>query len=227
MPPAEVEVSADLVFRLLTTQRPQLAGLDVESLAHGWDNVSFRVGEELVARLPRRQLAVELLANEARWLPDLARRLPLPIPAPVFMGRAEHGYPWPWALVPWIPGLSAAVSTGLDLTICASSLWGFLAALHAKAPADAPVYPYRGVPLNTRDDVTRERIALLEATTDRRVALASWDHALGAQQFEDEARWLHGDLHPHNLLTVDGGLSGVADFGDITSGDPATDLAIA
>jgi hypothetical protein len=93
MPPAEVEVSADLVFRLLTTQRPQLAGLEVESPAHGWDNVSFRLGEELVARFPRRQLAVELLANEARWLPDLARRLPLPIPAPGLHGEGGARLP--------------------------------------------------------------------------------------------------------------------------------------
>ena len=36
--------------------------------------------------------------------------------------------------------------------------------------------------------------------------------------------WLHGDIHPLNLLVHDGELSAVIDFGDLTAGDPATDL---
>jgi aminoglycoside phosphotransferase (APT) family kinase protein len=41
-----------------------------------------RVGDELVARMPRRELAARILLHEQRWLPVLAPRLPLPIPAP-------------------------------------------------------------------------------------------------------------------------------------------------
>jgi aminoglycoside phosphotransferase (APT) family kinase protein len=37
--------------------------------------------------------------------------------------------------------------------------------------------------------------------------------------------WIHGDLHPGNLLIQDGRLSAVIDFGDMTSGDPAIDLS--
>jgi aminoglycoside phosphotransferase (APT) family kinase protein len=37
--------------------------------------------------------------------------------------------------------------------------------------------------------------------------------------------WLHGDLHPGNLIYRDGHLVGVVDFGDLCAGDPATDLA--
>jgi aminoglycoside phosphotransferase (APT) family kinase protein len=39
--------------------------------------------------------------------------------------------------------------------------------------------------------------------------------------------WLHGDLHPANILVHHGQLSAVIDFGDLTSGDPATDLSVA
>jgi aminoglycoside phosphotransferase (APT) family kinase protein len=39
--------------------------------------------------------------------------------------------------------------------------------------------------------------------------------------------WLHGDLHPANIVVHRGRISGVIDFGDITSGDPATDLSVA
>ena len=80
MPAAEVEVSAGLVRRLLADQHPDLARLPVEFLANGWDNELYRVGDGLVARLPRRALGAEIIKNEQRWLPGLAPRLPLPIP---------------------------------------------------------------------------------------------------------------------------------------------------
>lgn len=38
--------------------------------------------------------------------------------------------------------------------------------------------------------------------------------------------WLHGDPHPGNVLIDHDRVSAVLDFGDITAGDPATDLAI-
>ena len=76
MPPAEVEVSADLVRRLLADQHPDLARLPVEFLANGWDNELYRIGDGLVARLPRRALGAQIITNEQRWLPGLAPRLP-------------------------------------------------------------------------------------------------------------------------------------------------------
>jgi hypothetical protein len=45
MPAAELEITADLVRRLLAAQQPDLAGLPVEPLANGWDNTLFRLGD--------------------------------------------------------------------------------------------------------------------------------------------------------------------------------------
>ena len=39
------------------------------------------------------------------------------------------------------------------------------------------------------------------------------------------SRGLHGDLHPRNVLVQDGALAGIIDWGDVTAGDVATDLA--
>jgi len=108
MPAAEVDVSPGLVRRLLAAQQPDLAHLSIEVLANGWDNVMYRVGDGLLARLPRREEAVRLVVNEQRWLPVLQPRLqpllqPLLIPAPVHAGRPGCGYPWPWSIVPFMP----------------------------------------------------------------------------------------------------------------------------
>lgn len=226
MPSAEVEVTVETVGRLLDEQRPELANREIATLSFGWDNISFRVGSDLVARFPRRSVAVPLLENEARWLPQLGAALPLPIPAPVFVGDPGHGYPWPWSLVPFLPGDPAGETDGIDQQRCAIQLAGFLGALHRPAPEDAPSNPYRGVPLMVRDASLRERLDALGDSIDRPSMEGVWSDALDAPAFSGPGRWLHGDLHPMNLLVIDGVLSGVIDFGDLTAGDPATDLAV-
>jgi aminoglycoside phosphotransferase (APT) family kinase protein len=108
MPAADVNVTLDLVRRLLAGQHPDLAGLTVEFMANGWDNAMFRVGGELLARLPRREVAAANLLNEQRWLPVLAADLQLPIPAPERTGVPAYGYPYSWSVVPYLPGEPAA-----------------------------------------------------------------------------------------------------------------------
>src|SRR5262245_50492455 len=100
-PAAEVSVSAGLVRALLADQHPQYASLPIAFSGEGWDNFMFRLGDDLAVRLPRRGEAVDLLANEQRWLGELAARLPLPIPAPVAVGGPACGYPWRWSIIPW------------------------------------------------------------------------------------------------------------------------------
>ena len=62
---------------------------------------------------------------------------------------------------------------------------------------------------------------------DGAAVLAVWADLSATPAWDGPALWLHGDLLPSNMLTLDGRLSAVIDFGDITSGDPATDLAVA
>lgn len=227
MPAAEVEISADLVRRLLAGQHPDLAHLPVEFLANGWDNELFRVGDELVARLPRRRLGAQIIGHEQRWLPLLAPRLPLPIPYPERTGVPALGYPYSWSVVPYVPGKPATDAESLDLAGAAAAVGGFLGALHVPAPPDAPVNPFRGVPLAARAETFAANLGLLGGAVDRDAVLAVWESAISAPAYDGPPAWLHGDLHPANILVDDGRVSGVIDFGDITSGDPAADLAVA
>jgi len=233
MPVAEVEVSADLVRRLLADQHPDLARLPVEFLANGWDNELYRLGDELIARLPRRALGAEIIKNEQRWLPGLASRLPLPIPYPERTGVPALGYPYSWSVVPYLPGVSAAEAGAFDPVAAAVAVGGFLGALHVPAPADAPANPVRGVPLAERAGSFAANLALLtgqadQDLVDRDAVLRVWDAVLAAPGYDGPPVWLHGDLHPANVLVnEDGQVSGVIDFGDITAGDPAGDLSVA
>lgn len=225
MPAAEVDVTGDLVQRLIASQHPDLAGLPVTFLANGWDNVLYRVGDRLVARLPRRALGAEIIVNEQRWLSSFT--LPLPVPRPERVGTPSAAYPWPWSLVPYLPGEPASSAPDTDGEAAAVALGGFLRALHVPAPADAPVNRVRGHWVGEREDSFRANLAAASGQVDEAVVLRVWAEAVAAPRYAGPPLWLHGDLHPANILVRDGKVSGVIDWGDITSGDPATDLSVA
>ena len=226
MPGAEVDVDLAFVRALLQEQRPDLADLPLVPLANGWDNVVYRLGADLTVRLPRRLAAVELIEHEQRWLPMLAEQLPLPTPAPVWSGRPGCNYPWKWSLCPWFPGETAAVTPPTDLLDAARSLGGFLAALHVAAPSNAPVNLFRGIPLEQRTDRLNEAVEALGGIIDGPAVVELWAKLVIAPA-STTAVWIHGDLHPANILVNSGKVSAVIDFGDVTSGDRATDLAVA
>jgi aminoglycoside phosphotransferase (APT) family kinase protein len=223
-PPAEFAIDAALVSGLIADQHPDLASLPLRPVDAGWDNAMYRLGDALAVRLPRRALGAQLIVHEQTWLPHLARRLTLPAPAPVRAGVPGRGYPWPWSIVPWLPGTSADLSEPDPSQ--AERFGAFLRSLHRPAPADAPHNPYRGVPLRDRAPMIESRMQRLSGRTTLLTPeiLAIWRDALAAP-VDAPRTWLHGDLHARNVLVEDGSISGVVDWGDITAGDGATDLA--
>jgi aminoglycoside phosphotransferase (APT) family kinase protein len=223
-PPAEAPIDADLVRALLEAQHPDLAALPLTLVGEGWDNVMFRLGEDLALRLPRRTIAAELIRNEQRWLPGLAPRLPLAVPVPLRIGEPDERFPWSWSVIPWLAGRTADLDRpGADQ---AGPLAGFLRALHQPAPDEAPRNPVRGVPLQPRIEAVGARLERLAGRTEVVTSRIRdvWSDALDAPAARTRT-WLHGDLHARNVLAQDGRLTGVIDWGDITAGDAATDLA--
>jgi len=220
VPPAEVKVDEPLVRALLQDQHPDLAGRQLRFAAKGWDNSTWRLGDDLAVRLPRRALGAELIAHERRWLPGLALRIPVAVPAPVRLGEPGAGYPWPWHIVPWFSGRTAD-RTPLDAR-GARRLGAALAALHHPALPSAPHNPYRSVHLSLR----HPPLDILRRTGFdggwRRLERV-WQAAIEAPE-ADEPTWIHGDVHVRNLLVSDGDLAAILDWGDVCAGDPAVDV---
>jgi aminoglycoside phosphotransferase (APT) family kinase protein len=223
-PSAEVKIDALLVSHLLAEQHPDLQNLSIQFVDAGWDNVMFRLGDRLAVRLPRRAIAARLLENEQQWLPQLAKQLPLAVPVPLRIGVPNSLYPWHWSVIPWLPGQSAdKIRLNADH---AQQFALFLKALHVKALDNAPKNPFRDVPLIERDTMLKERMQRLAAQTTMITPTlrAFWQQAVDTP-IDVEPTWIHGDLHPRNLLVDKGGFTGVIDWGDLTVGDRATDLA--
>ncbi|MGH8235963.1 MAG: phosphotransferase [Steroidobacteraceae bacterium] len=154
----------------------------------------------------------------------LSDRLPLQIPVPIRVGQPGFGFPWRWSVVPWLVGTTAEVTPVLAKQ--APRLARFLTALHVPAPTDAPRNLERMASLASRAAAIAERMRHLETTTavmNERIRQA-WREALEAP-IDMPSTWIHGDLHARNVLTLDGTITGVIDWGDLTYGDPAIDLA--
>lgn len=226
-PVADIPVDVVLVRDLLHDQHPALADLTIVEFANGWDNVVFRLGDDLSLRVPRRHVAAQLILNEQRWLPVLAPMLPLAVPVPTHIGIASDRFPYAWSVLPWFAGRSAFEAPPADLALAADDLGAFVGALHVPAPPDAPENPVRGVHLERRAAAVEQRLERLDGVVAVDDVRARWDELRATPAWEGPPLWLHGDMHTSNMLTTDGRLSAVIDFGDITSGDPATDMAIA
>jgi aminoglycoside phosphotransferase (APT) family kinase protein len=227
-PAADVPIDIALVRRLVAAQFPQWASLAVEPVeSAGWDNTIFRLGPDLTVRLPRRRVSAEHVRTEHQWLPVLAPHLPLAIPVPLGHGVPGEGYPWHWTVCPWLDGELAALTRVADPGQAATSLARFIAALQAIDPSGGSAHEFRGASLAAHDHNARAAAAVLQHSLNTGPLLEIWEAALAAPAWTAQPLWIHGDLHPANLLVNDQKLSAVIDFGLLGVGDPACDLMVA
>ena len=228
----ERDVDAELARRLVDAQFPDWAAHSIDPVASdGTDNVMFRLGEDLSLRFPRIGSAAEQIEKEQRWLPELGPRLPLETPVPVAVGEPGEGYPWRWSVCKWVDGERATDEHAIGRTRASRDLADFVAALRRVdtmgGPAPGAHNFERGVPLAQRDAAVRDALEQLEGVLDAKAAAAAWEEALGAPAWGGPPVWIHGDLHPGNLIVRGGLLAGVIDFGGLAVGDPACDVMAA
>ena len=228
---SRLEISDDLVSRLLAEQFPPYTGLSLKAVENpGWDNASFRLGDDLVVRLPRAAEYAPQPLKEHRWLPVLAPHLPLEVPEPTALGIPTGSYPWHWSIRRWIGGHPAHRGAPEGLEPIAKALAAFLRALQAIPPDGGPAAGhhsfYRGSSPGVYDQDVRNALGRLTGRIDGRRALKTWEEAC-ATNWAKAPVWVHGDISPSNLLVQNGKLAAVIDFGQLAVGDPSCDLAIA
>ncbi|MFG3347154.1 aminoglycoside phosphotransferase family protein [Streptomyces sp. NPDC048018] len=219
-----------LVRRLVAAQFPQWAGLPVREVdSAGTDNAIFRLGDGLAVRLPKADWAAGQVEKEQYWLPRIAPGLPLPVPVPVGAGVPGEGFGQTWSVYEWLDGRDAWQAPVGDLAHAAVELGRFGAALRRADAAGGPRSSRGGHVTSWEDGAMAGALRALaeDGTLDGERAEAAWESVLRLPRWEGEPVWIHGDLLPGNLLTRDGRLSAVIDFGALGVGDPACDMMAA
>lgn len=232
-PLAHPSVSIDAARELVATQAPSFAHLPLHGHFEGWDCAMFRLGDDLAVRLPRTEGAVRFLLAETRWVPELGAGWDFPYPHFPFVGEPGAGYPWPWAIVSWLPGDMA-----VDVPLLSSegpTLGRALAQVHQAAPPEAPLNDEQSIRMAERDERTRRRVTLLAERggpgglrLDADAAIEIWTDAMATPDPSRESFvWSHADLHGANVLSLGGRFGGIADWGSMAACEPAVDLAFA
>jgi aminoglycoside phosphotransferase (APT) family kinase protein len=221
----------DLAQLLVAQQFPVWADLPVTDVEHsGWDNRTFRLGDDLTIRLPRSRFYAGQVAKEQRWLPLLAPHLPVPIPRPVAEGSPGLGYPHAWSVYAWLDGSPATPDRINDQVTFARAVAEFLVALRACDATDGPLPGqhnwWRGGPLDHYLDEARAALTAVADEVDVPAATAILDAAV-TSTWPGPPVWFHGDIAFGNLLVRDGRLAAVIDFGTSGIGDPACDVVLA
>ncbi|MGA6164466.1 aminoglycoside phosphotransferase family protein [Amycolatopsis magusensis] len=224
-------IDAALVRRLIAAQFPRWGGLPVTPVeVDGWDNRTYRLGDEMSVRLPTAEGYVPAVAKENEWLPRLAPALPVAVPEVLGEGVPGEGYPYPWSIRGWLPGETASRERIDDLPAFAVAVAEFIRALQRCDATGGPIAGehsfYRGASPAHYDEDTRRYLSILDGHVDTGTAARLWAEALEAEWTGDPV-WFHGDIAHGNLLVDNGKLTAVLDFGTSGVGDPACDLVLA
>src|SRR5688572_24173719 len=127
----EVPVDEAIVRSLLDEQCPQWSALSLSPAGEGTDNIMYRLGGDLLVRLPRTADKARSLHKEQKWLPRLAPLLTCPIPEPLHAGKPTAAFPLLWSVYRWIDGNEVQPGTVADWAAFGADLATVVRDLHA------------------------------------------------------------------------------------------------
>jgi len=228
----QLNVSERIVQDLVAEQFPEWRELPITYLpSQGTVNAIFRIGDRLAARFPLEPGEPERirrwLETEAEAARELAGGTRFHTPEPVALGEAGPGYPLPWAVQTWLPGVTATDDDPHASVPFALDLAEFIGEVRA---LDLRGRTFSG---GGRGGDLRDHDAWMATCFERSEHLLDVPRLrrLWAELRElprtDPDLMNHRDLIPGNLLVAEGRLAGVLDAGGLGAADPALDLVAA
>ncbi len=226
----QLRVSAGAVRALVDEQFPQWQGLPVRRVAaHGTVNAIFRIGDRLAARFPLQPTdadsARRWLESEAEAARELAGRTRFPTPEPVALGEPGAGYPLPWSVQTWLPGVVATDEDPAGSAAFAHDLAEFISGVRAIGKGGRAFSGKgRGGDLRSHDAWMETCFGHSERFLDVPRLRQMWAVMRNLPRGTAGDVMTHGDLISGNVLVSSGRLAGVLDVGGLGPADPALDL---
>jgi aminoglycoside phosphotransferase (APT) family kinase protein len=225
------KVNLNLAQRILEASQFSHKHLPLRSVeTQGHDHRTFRCGDNYSMRIPSAKRYAAQINKEATWCAYLASRISVAIPKPIHYEAASKVLNRPWIMHTWIEGEAATRESITDLEAFIDDLALFITELQSIDVADGPKPGahnfYRGAhPAYYHKEVV-EALQTLKDDPHHNDYDRIWSAALRCPLNEHPV-WIHGDLEISNLLTKDGNLQAVIDFGNMAIGDPACDYVMA
>lgn len=222
-----------IIQKLISSQFPELSQLSIREIdRQGHDNRTYRLGDEMLIRLPTMDCYFLAVEKEQKYLPLIKRYITADIPVPLKMGSPSELYPYQFSIYKWLEGKPLnTIDFDDELAInLAYELSQFLNELRSinNIPGPLPGQHnwWRGDHVSVYDEGFREQIKKLSGILDQNQLLTLWERACKTKWTQPPV-WIHGDFAADNILIKDNKLSAVIDFGCTGIGDPACDLVIA
>ncbi len=234
----QFEITEQLIRSLITEQFPELSINSLKFFGSGWDNTLYLLNYEYVFRLPHRFEALKWLAIEMHALPELATYCSMPIPIPLFRGKATEEYPYIFYGYKLLPGKSIG---NFELNAqaykkLATNLGLFLKELHGvsldfaqkkelmsePAKVDFEFCVVRGLEA-FESSIAHDLIPVHFDKNRIKMFIESWVEL----EVPKKQVILHGDLYArHVLINKMGDIVGIIDWGDLHIGCIGVDLGV-
>lgn len=226
----QLTVTLETVRELVDEQFAQWRSLPIRPIAsQGTVNAIFRVGDQLAARFPLQGSDVastmRRLESEADAAGELLGHTRFPTPEPVAIGEPGAGYPLPWSVQTWLPGVVATDEDPGQSVAFAHDVADFVLGVRA---IDTRGRSFSG---NGRGGDLRSHDAWMETCFGHSEQLLDvprlrrmWESMRGLPRSATGDVMTHGDLIPGNMLVSNGRLAGIIDVGGLGPADPALDL---
>lgn len=221
------EINCKLAQDLIKSQFPQFAKLPIVAMiSAAEDHKLFRLGENMIIRMPKFDWAADSIKNEIFFSTELAKQIKTSISYPMHIGLPSKIYPWHWVITPWYDGAAAQFEKNNEYANIAIELSNFLNQMH-EANIINSRESKRNISLNELQDQFYESINQLEQEANRFIIKDIWQEITNEKSPSNIKFLIHGDLLPSNILIKDNRLTAIIDFSDIGLGDPICDLIIA
>lgn len=225
-------VSLEQAQRKITRDFPELKITKIEHAGTGFDTTVYQVNNQFVFRFPRQEKGRNAMENENKILRELYKnnfQSPYLLPEPLFYSQGEEGE-YPFVGFSYISGHELAKEKDVDLLQNEAGRLGlFLKRLHAVPGKEMlPEDVLKRLSSRKRKPMLKEMLPELQEVCEPHIMemLQSYLREIPDWENPESTHFVHGDLHPKNMIAQKGKLTGVIDWGDAHFGHPASDLAV-
>lgn len=232
-----IHIDEELATKLISSQM-NIKVETIEILGEGFDNIAYLINKKIVFRFPRREIALELLENEAELLPIVAKNVSFALTSPIYFGTESADFPYKFLGYPILKGniLADFTNPPIKSKEFVKQFARALKELHSigvKPEYQARFQDTWRLDIENRTKRLTEYLENYKSTftetgfdTYHLKDIIAKFHQI--KFLPSKTSYVHGDIYAKHII-IDGkeNFIGLIDWGDVHVGNPGIDIAAA